>query len=161
MKRIKISKDINFIGCWNIENDNLCKKIIEIFENRRDLQRRGVTGYGTDEKAKKSVDISLDPKNLSESDFKDIKFYFEELFNCYQDYKKQWPFLKDNLKTLDIPTFNIQKYEPGGHFLTFFLFEPIQLFVFHFFIHNSIPLITYLLSVNICRLLSFGIDSNA
>ena len=116
MKRIKISDDINFIGCWNIENNNLCKKIIEIFENRKDLQRRGVTGYGKDEKAKKSIDISLDPKNLSENDFKEIKFYFEELFNCYQDYKKQWPFLKDNLKTLDIPTFNIQKYEPGGHY---------------------------------------------
>lgn len=116
MKRIKISEDINFIGCWNIENDNICKKIIEIFENREDLQRRGVTGYGKDEKAKKSIDISLDPKNLSESNFKDIKIYFEELFNCYQDYKKQWPFLNDNLKTLDIPTFNIQKYEPGGHY---------------------------------------------
>jgi len=42
--------------------------------------------------------------------------YFKELFNCYNDYKKQWPFLEENIKILDIPSFNIQKYEPGGHY---------------------------------------------
>ena len=116
MQRIILSKDINFIGSWNIDDNDLCSKIIELFDKRKDLQRRGITGYGTDETAKKSIDISLDPKNLLDDEFKDIKKYFVKLFECYQDYKIQWPFLKDNLKKLDIPSFNIQKYEPGGHY---------------------------------------------
>ena len=39
-----------------------------------------------------------------------------ELFKCYNDYKKQWPFVADNFKSLDIPSFNIQRYLPGEHF---------------------------------------------
>jgi len=116
MNRIKFSNEINFIGCWNINNDDLCRKLVNFFERRKDLQRSGITGYGKDEKAKKSVDISIDPNDLIEDEFKDIKIYIEELYKCYQDYKVQWPFLKNNLKTLDIPSFNIQKYEPGGHY---------------------------------------------
>ena len=116
MNRIKFSNEINFIGCWNINNDDLCQKLVNFFERRKDLQRSGITGYGKDENAKKSVDISVDPNDLIEEEFKDIKIYIEELYKCYQDYKIQWPFLKNNLKTLDIPSFNIQKYEPGGHY---------------------------------------------
>ena len=116
MERINFSKQTNFIGCWNINNNRLCQNIIDLFEKRIDLQRRGITGYGKDEKAKKSIDISIDPKNLLEKEFKDIKVYIDELYKCYKDYKIQWPFLEENLKTLDIPSFNIQKYEPGGHY---------------------------------------------
>ena len=32
MKREKISEQINFIGCWNIENENLCDSIVKFFE---------------------------------------------------------------------------------------------------------------------------------
>ena len=116
MKRINFSKNVNFVGSWNIDDNKLCAKIIDIFENRKDLQRRGVTGYGKDEKAKKSIDISLDPKSIIEEEFVDIKTYIDKLYQCYQDYKDQWPFLKQNITTLDIPSFNIQKYEPGGHY---------------------------------------------
>ena len=31
MKRINISKDTNFIGSWNINDDNLCNNIIKVF----------------------------------------------------------------------------------------------------------------------------------
>jgi prolyl 4-hydroxylase len=116
MKRINFSKNVNFVGSWNIDDNKLCAKIIDIFENRKDLQRKGVTGYGKDEKAKKSTDISLDPKSIIEEEFVDIKTYIDKLYQCYQDYKDQWPFLKQNITTLDIPSFNIQKYEPGGHY---------------------------------------------
>jgi len=116
MERIILSKKTTFVGCWNINDDNLCKKIIDFFEKRKDLQKKGVTGYGKDEKAKKSIDISLDPKNLNDKEFENVKMYIDKLYECYQDYKEQWPFLKDNLKTLDIPSFNIQKYEVGGHY---------------------------------------------
>ena len=49
-------------------------------------------------------------------EFEDIKNYFSELFKCYQDYKIQWPFLDKTLDVVDIPKFNIQKYDIGGHF---------------------------------------------
>ena len=39
-----------------------------------------------------------------------------ELHKCYNDYKDQWPFIKETIKTVDIPRFNIQKYNPGGHY---------------------------------------------
>ena len=46
---------------------------------------------------------------LDEGIEKTIK-YFKELFNCYNDYKKQWPFIDESIQILDIPSFNIQKY---------------------------------------------------
>ena len=109
-------KGTNFIGCWNINNDNLCKKIIDFFEKRKDLQKIGEIGYRKDEKAKKSIDISVKPRDLTQKGFEDIKLYFEFLQECYQDYKSEWPFIKNNLNNLHIPTFNIQKYGIGGHF---------------------------------------------
>jgi prolyl 4-hydroxylase len=116
IKRINNPNDKNFIGIWNINNDNLCKKIINFFEKRKDLQKLGEIGFGKNEKVKKSIDISLHPRNLTEEGFDDIKFFFNSLQECYEDYKTQWPFLKNNFTKLDIPSFNIQKYEIGGHF---------------------------------------------
>ena len=116
MKKLNISKQTDFIGCWNLENDMLCENIIKFFEERKDLQRAGITGYGKDEKAKKSIDISIDPKNLELEDYKIFKIYMGELFKCYKDYKSQWSFLQNNMKILDIPRFNVQKYEAGGHY---------------------------------------------
>ena len=37
MERITISKETTFIGCWNINDDNLCNNIIEIFEKNKAL----------------------------------------------------------------------------------------------------------------------------
>ena len=116
MKREKISEQINFIGCWNIENENLCDSIVKFFEDRKELQYPGVTGYGKDDSAKKSTDISIEPKNLNLSEYQILKEYMSELYKCYCDYKNQWPFLKETIKTVDIPRFNIQKYQPGGHY---------------------------------------------
>ena len=116
IERIDLSKDKNFIGCWDIKENELCKNIIDLFENRKDLQKIGEIGTGKNEKAKKSIDISLNPRSLLNKEFKPLKVYIDKLQVCYQDYKIQWPFLKDHIKILDIPAFNIQKYEKGGHF---------------------------------------------
>ena len=32
MERINISKEKNFIGSWNINDDNLCNNIVKFFE---------------------------------------------------------------------------------------------------------------------------------
>ena len=107
----------NFIGCWNIKNNNLCENIVNFFEQRKDLHHKGeISQSGKNEEAKKSIDISLNPRNLNEKGFENIKLFIETLQECFEDYKNQWPFLKNNINVLDIPSFNIQKYEIGGHF---------------------------------------------
>lgn len=55
MQRIEINKseNPNFIGCWNIENKNLCIKLIDFFEENLFKQVQGVTSSGKDLKKKK------------------------------------------------------------------------------------------------------------
>ena len=117
MKRINIDvKQTHFIGCWNLENNELCKKIIQFFENNSDLQMQGITAKGVNLKVKKTIDIPVNPKNLNDPKFEVIKLYINELLKCFLDYQEQWPFLKNMLKTIDLTGFNIQKYSEGDHF---------------------------------------------
>ena len=117
MKRLKLESDqINFIGIWNLENNELCKNIVNFFETNIDLQKDGTTGDGKKTELKKTTDINIHPNNLKEEKFVHIKEYIKALHNCYLDYQEQWPFLKDKINTVDIPTFNIQRYNPGDHF---------------------------------------------
>ena len=117
MKRIDIlSQDTNFIGCWNINDDNLCKQIIYFFNNNTSLQTQGKVGAGKDLKIKNSIDITINPKDLEKSEYQIFKKYFEQLHKCYLDYLNQWPNLEKMIKDLDIGQFNIQKYNQGGHF---------------------------------------------
>ena len=54
MKRINInSQQTHFIGCWNLENNELCNEIINLFENNKSLQQQGVTDTGKNPKIKK------------------------------------------------------------------------------------------------------------
>ena len=116
MKRIKVSEQTNFIGCWNLNENNLCSEIIDLFEKNKMLQKRGTTAKGVNEKLKKSIDMTIQPNDLNKEEFKVLKRYVKNLFKCYQDYKVIWPFLDKTFASLDIPAFNIQKYEEGGHF---------------------------------------------
>ena len=60
MKRINIdSKQTHFIGCWNLENNELCEKITQFFENNTDLQIKGTTSGGIDYKEKKLLIFQL------------------------------------------------------------------------------------------------------
>ena len=117
MKRINInSQQTHFIGCWNLENNKLCNEIINLFENNKNLQKQGVTDKGIDPKIKKTTDIYIKPDDLKKPKFEILKQYINELHKCFLDYQNQWPFLKTMLKSIDIPAFNIQKYNPGDHF---------------------------------------------
>ena len=117
MKRIIIdAKQPHFIGCWDLENNELCKKIVQFFENNIDLQIQGTTAKGVDLKKKKTTDIPINPKDLNNPKFEAFKIYIKELFNCFSDYKDQWPFLKAMINKVDVPGFNIQKYSRGDHF---------------------------------------------
>ena len=117
MKKIKINtQQTHFIGCWNLQNNSLCNEIVQLFENNKNLQKPGVSGMGMDPKIKKTIDISIHPNDLEKPKFEILKQYMNELHKCFLDYQKQWPFLKSVLKSVYIPSFNIQKYSRGDHF---------------------------------------------
>ena len=120
MKRIDINPNqLNFIGAWNLENNNLCNEIIDFFEKNQNLQKKGGTSDASNnKKVKSTTDISIRPIDLKDKNFNVFNNYMKELHNCYVDYQKQWPFLKSMLNDIQIPPFNIQKYNPGDHFST-------------------------------------------
>ena len=90
MKRLEIKNNqINFIGIWDLENNELCKNIINFFEKNIDLQKDGATGDGKKIELKKTTDINIHPNNLKDEKFIHIKNYIKELHNCYLDYQEQ------------------------------------------------------------------------
>ena len=117
MKRLTLESDkINFIGSWQLSNDNLFEKIIDFFEKNKNLHNQGIIDKGINLSEKKTTDLTIDPIDLRDKNYLIFNDYFNELFKCYNDYKEQWPFLDVNIQTLDIPSFNIQRYLPGDHF---------------------------------------------
>tara|TARA_B100000780_G_C21046471_1_gene420076 strand:+ start:213 stop:821 length:609 start_codon:yes stop_codon:yes gene_type:complete len=120
MKRIDINntklEQPHFIGSWNIENNDLCKKIIDFFEENKSLQTPGITDKGVNLNIKNTTDIRVSPDNLKDTRFKCLNEYISELYKCYVDYQDQWPFLKNIIPNIDIGAFNIQKYSSGGHY---------------------------------------------
>ena len=86
MKRLHIeSNSPNFIGVWNISNDNLCDNLIKFFEKNIHLQKQGRVGGGINLNIKKTYDIPVDPINLESENYKIFKEYISELFKCYKD----------------------------------------------------------------------------
>ena len=120
MKRLNLTTQANphFIGNWNIENNSLCKEMINFFEENPDLHIKGKISGGIDEEVKKTVDITINPKDLENDKFKVFNEYFKNLYECFGDYKEQYPFLKTFVKKIHIGPFNIQKYLKGDHFGT-------------------------------------------
>ena len=118
MKKISISTELNphFIGMWNINDNNLCKNIINFFEENSELHRKGKAGDHVNDKIKKTTDITINPNNLSEKKYNIFNTYFEYLHKCFLDYREDFPYLKDFLKKITIGPFNLQKYLPGDHF---------------------------------------------
>ena len=69
MERINIieneldkKKETHFIGSWNIRNDNLCKQIINFFEENKILHGKGATSLGVDQTKKKNNRYCNKPK---------------------------------------------------------------------------------------------------
>jgi prolyl 4-hydroxylase len=122
MKRFDLTEKIlttenpNFIGVWNIENDDLCNEIITWFEKNKELQMQGVNSEGRVSNNKKTTDITVKPSDLKDDKYKCFNNYIGELYKCFIDYQHQWPFMKNLIKDVDIGSFNVQKYEKGDHF---------------------------------------------
>ena len=45
---IESNKSPNFIGCWNIDNEDLCNDIIKFFDENPGMQTKGITTSGFD-----------------------------------------------------------------------------------------------------------------
>ena len=118
MKRIEIknTKSPHFISAWELDNLSICDEIIDFFEKNPELQNVGRRVSGKiDTEKKDTIDISIHPKNLVEEKFSIMKEYMKELKILYEDYVNQWPFITKFLNSVDIGSFNIQKYNTGGH----------------------------------------------
>ena len=120
MKKVDLNyiraEQTHFIGSWNIENDDLCKEIINYFEENKKLHQKGTLGTRVDLTKKKTTDISINPNDLKNDKFKCFNSYINELHKCFVDYQNQWPFMKSMIKDVDIGSFNVQKYSKGDHF---------------------------------------------
>ncbi len=120
MKRIELSTAVSrphFIGGWFIEPVSLCDDLINFFETHQDKQTRGQTAGGLNTASKNSTDLAIRPRDLELPDHAPVRDYIEALFACHRDYLEQWPFLKAMLPRVEVGSFNIQRYQPGGHFL--------------------------------------------
>ena len=118
MQRIEISNTSNtpnFIGSWILKDKDMCDEIVNFFEANPSDQGVGSIGGGVDESQKKTTDIPIKPKQLEQEKYKIFNTYINNVVNCFNDYKEQWPFL-ETIKGIEIGTFNLQKYSPGGHF---------------------------------------------
>ena len=92
MKRININennslfqffnkkKQPHFIGSWNIENEKLCKSIIDFFEKNESLQQSGSTSFGQNKEAKKTTDIKIQPNKFSEPQYSCFNEYIKNLY---------------------------------------------------------------------------------
>ena len=118
MKRYVIDTDStypHFIGSWMLDEPKICEELISYFEKRKSEQKKGTTTGGVDEEIKKSIDLTIRPKDIQPKD-SGLNSYFRCLNECYKDYVSQWDFLRSFAEGLEIGSFNIQKYNQGGHF---------------------------------------------
>jgi prolyl 4-hydroxylase len=106
----------HFIGCWNIERDSLCDELIEFFSRQSYRHDAGLAAGGINFAVKKSTDLTIHPRDLESPGYEPVKAYINNLYDCYKDYLDQFPFLGSIVPSVDIGSFNIQKYSPGGHF---------------------------------------------
>jgi|TARA_B110000037_G_scaffold21833_1_gene24419 hypothetical protein len=113
---IESNKSPNFIGCWNIDNEDLCNDIIKFFDENPGMQTKGITTSGFDENVKKTTDLTIKPLNLNDSKYSIFNDYIESLNKCFINYKDQYPFIKSFLKKSHIGPFIIKKYLSGDHY---------------------------------------------
>jgi len=111
------AKNPNFIGCWMLENDSLSDGIVDFFEANPAKHKKGYFGADQfDPSTKLSTDLNIFPNDLEKDSFKVISEYVSNLKMCYLAYLEKWEFLNTFFQTAHIGTFNIQKYDVGGHF---------------------------------------------
>ena len=104
---------VNDIIGWNTI---IWGQSLKFFDENTNLQKKGITDLGVNEKIKKTTDIIISPTNLKDPKYFLFNDYFKKLYECFVDYKKQYEFINTFLKKAHIGNFNIQKYSSGDHF---------------------------------------------
>ena len=105
-----------FIGSWMMEPISICDDLITYFETNQNKQKKGTVAGGADVNKKNSIDITILPKEIELPENEVLRKYINNLFSCYTDYVTQWPFLKGFATNVNIPAFNLQRYQQGQHF---------------------------------------------
>lgn len=121
MKRIEIEEisKSNFIGIWELENDDLLEKIIEFFNLNHQNHTPGASTLGEVDKSKKDLlEMLMSPKQIKENKLEIFIQYIDRLIGCYNDYQDQWDFIK-NWNKIYIGPFKLEKYLVAGHHLDF------------------------------------------
>jgi len=119
MEKVVLSKQNlspNFIGSWMMNPQSICDELITYFESKKNKQKEGVTSGGKNIDIKNSVDISILPNEIKRPGNEVFEKYLHNLFSCYQDYVKEWPFLNTFPDDLQVGSFNIQRYQSGQHY---------------------------------------------
>ena len=79
MKRLIVKENqTNFIGAWNIENNELCKSIVSFFKSNPSLHFQGMSAAGKNLQSKNRTDISIRPDYLKEEKLIILKEYINE-----------------------------------------------------------------------------------
>lgn len=114
-ERIDSQKSVNFIGIYKIPDEELMENIISFFENNKNYHKPGSMGDSEINTIRKNnIEMRITPNNLKDEKYEIFVNYLNYLKNCYKSYAKEWPFL-EALGNLNMGTFQIQKYEIGGH----------------------------------------------
>ncbi len=111
------SEHPNFISAWTMPDATVCDNLITFFEDNDGSQSPGIAGDGNvTDTIKKSMDMTIDPRDLEDERFAPVARYMEVLSACFKDYLMQWEFLKSILPNAHVGSFNIQRYDEGGHY---------------------------------------------
>ena len=119
MKKIAIAsgnENPHFIGSWTIEPISICDDLISYFELNIPKQKSGLVSGGLNLDKKNSVDIAIKPKDINLPGHEAFKLYFDQLFECFQNYVEEWTFLDKISQRLEIGSFNLQRYKTSQHF---------------------------------------------
>jgi prolyl 4-hydroxylase len=105
-----------FIGNWYLKNNDLCSQLINFYQKNEKSSFIGRTHNGINLDAKKCRQITVFPKQLTNPDYAIFVAYFSELNEFLRDLRVLNTVTEKTLGKLYIGPFNLQKYEPGGHF---------------------------------------------
>jgi len=115
MKKIEV-KTNSFISSWKTDDLVLMDELVAFFENNPELQSEGMQGaHNVNKQYKDTSDIKIEPKNLMDKKYEVFNRYISHINECYEEYRKEWEFFGSRVGKINIGSFNIQKYDIGGH----------------------------------------------
>ena len=124
VERLNLASSVeapHFIGSWMIAPTSLCDDLVAFFEAHPENHAQGKIAGGLNPESKKSLDLTIRPRELQQADHGPVRAYLDALFACHQDYLRQWPFLQGILpagpyRLVQYPTLRAGRAFPQGAF---------------------------------------------